>query len=1220
MQYLSNDLKQAIKNCLDQDKGLQVFKYYGFEPNNHKPQRENPFRQERTSSFFVNWYKDAFRFKDFGDNEAKGNAWDFLKRIEGLSDNQAVWERLAEIYNLAYSNQTALKSLPKLAKKTTFTPENDSKATLTHIAFRDFTPAELDFWQKKGQIDLPTLEKYGVKVVQSFELAYPQPTGEAKIWKKDNLKFIFAFEIVAGKVYKLYQPKELYRAYGKSKTSYLPNLAHAKEVLGENYRYAFGLDTLRENEPAILCGGEADCLALLAKGYNAFTMGAEEAKIPAFIAEKLAGKQIDFKTLRVLYDTDFTGYKHSQLLKKAYKTPILTLPKLALQKEKHLPKPAENDLCDYVGKFGWDSDLEICLAKKPFSKRGFTLPTVPQFKVEKYLGAYKEVITSFFLQNTKIQLAGDAGLGKTHTLLREIAPEMPNPVLFLVPYSIQVSQIEEEYKDLGHLLTCFQNKASQEDEELHFSQINVCTYDRAKQLFDKNPDFEVWIDESHLLTLAYPYRRQAIDHVLAIMEASPRAVMLSATPDYQFVRKEDYQLISFQRKNNPVFEVTRLAYQKREERNQLLGGLLSKGKSNGITVVRINDKKLALSYRDTLVKMGIYKREEIDFVFSMEEKNYHTKTHASLIKEGLIPEGIKLLFVSACFDCGINVYNQNITRLILFDMQSHDNSLDVAVQVSQRFRNMQKMELVIIKREKPTCLPDAQQAFYKRERQTQAFGELQLQNIRLAHQKYQQKMKYCLEKAAKPSYLKINTDLSKMYQVLQWNRKKQDFELNKAYLRCTNEVFLQENLGITEFYEWLAQEISIVEMPAQKEAENPAENGTFHEKLKAAHAEQKERMEKSFVNLLPELATENQQAFFETLHAQTKDIQLKEKILAQTPASLQNIKAQIKTNLVPVSASMEEAMEVGAKHTLSKRYFYLKELLFSPAENQRLLQNNIKEHQFQTLTREIGNHIKLKAYDELGEDVWVLAQDTILREEIQNLAFLRHTLACLPKAAPKEQKRSDKHTKQVEALQAALKSIEKEEKAMQAELKALETTPKTKTLQKKAMAKLQTIRKKGHRVTQQLEKTITQQTKSHIDAWELNELNAYLNALRGKAPQQHLRLNLRLVESLCHTQNFRKKTWDEASQTYQIKQYIHLKGMKNLEEVLTSFGLAEEEALSYQNRLSYQIQTDVSQYKQNLLSQNLSENIGKVHRDTIVNYIQPKQIVLNEKGYPMDWD
>jgi hypothetical protein len=146
----------------------------------------------------------------------------------------------------------------------------------------------------------------------------------------------------------------------------------------------------------------------------------------------------------------------------------------------------------------------------------------------------------------------------------------------------------------------------------------------------------------------------------------------------------------------------------------------------------------------------------------------------------------------------------------------------------------------------------------------------------------------------------------------------------------------------------------------------------------------------------------------------------------------------------------------------------------------------------------------------------------------------------------------------------------------------------------------------------------------------VHELNKYLNALQGKPTNQHLVINLRLVQSLFHTQNFRRKTWDEATQTYTTKQYISLHGAKTLEDVLQGFGLAGEESLAYQKTLVCQMQEDVARFRHALLDQNLSKNTNKGRELTIINYIQPKAMIidnfsknavlLNEMGYPADWD
>ena len=77
--------------------------------------------------------------------------------------------------------------------------------------------------------------------------------------------------------------------------------------------------------------------------------------------------------------------------------------------------------------------------------------------------------------------------------------------------------------------------------------------------------------------------------------------------------------------------------------------------------------------------------------------------------------------------------------------------------------------------------------------------------------------------------------------------------------------------------------------------------------------------------------------------------------------------------------------------------------------------------------------------------------------------------------------------------------------------------------------------------------------------------------------------------------------------------------MKNLSEVLQGAGLSIETSLAYEAHLRQQIQGDTEHIRQKL-AENLSKNTRKMHESSIVYYLQPKTIVLNENGYPASWD
>jgi hypothetical protein len=397
-------------------------------------------------------------------------------------------------------------------------------------------------------------------------------------------------------------------------------------------------------------------------------------------------------------------------------------------------------------------------------------------------------------------------------------------------------------------------------------------------------------------------------------------------------------------------------------------------------------------------------------------------------------------------------------------------------------------------------------------------------------------------------------------------------------------------------------------------------DNSFAISLKEAKEERKNWEQEALERLLPQFEETQQKAFFETLYAQSRDIHIKENILNQTPASLHDIREQQKASPLPASTHLEGAMETGLKHKLTRQYFQLKDLLFTQSQTQILLKAQRKDHDFWAMLKDIGNHIKLTACEQLGDEVWLLAQDTLIREEMHTLQFLQNELSKLPQATPKEQKKSAQYSEQARKLSEQIRTLEGEKKILEETLHTIAMKSKTKTQQQTLARKIQTKETQLQKARQQQARAEAQQQASYIHAWELNELNAYLNTLQGKARHQQMRVNLRLVESLCHTHTFRKKTWNEATQTYEVKQYISINGLKTFGGVLEGYGLPTHEAEAYLQKLAYQMTTDIQQIRQEARTHFLSKEYGKVHEASIVYYLQPKAVVLNENGYPADWD
>lgn len=258
--------------------------------------------------------------------------------------------------------------------------------TLSNITFKDFTQKELDFWQSKGQISEKTLNKLGVKSIASFEISENQNT----VFRAKDLNFVFAYPTNSEKSYKLYMPIESERpAYYKAKTGYLPNLEACREI-DANYEYTFGLNELKGNK-AVICEGEADCLALIEKGYNAFTLGAVKGFLSESITNQLRAKGINH--ISILFDTDFAGVTHSEKLKKElgfFDCEIIEIPRLKRQITDKDEKPTHNDICDYIGLYGFDEDLQHTILRSLVGAKKVVSPDLSKIQMEicKTIDAY----------------------------------------------------------------------------------------------------------------------------------------------------------------------------------------------------------------------------------------------------------------------------------------------------------------------------------------------------------------------------------------------------------------------------------------------------------------------------------------------------------------------------------------------------------------------------------------------------------------------------------------------------------------------------------------------------------------------------------------------------------------------------------------------------------------------------------------------------------------
>lgn len=1210
------DLWQALQSAMSQDGGLAVYRYYGFEPSS-QAQPFNPFREERTSSFFITKKFGKYIFKDFGDDSIKGDCFKFVKLYQNVDSKQA-FRILCHIYNLAEIDESILSYIPKNKKQAKNTHKQEVETTekiLQNITFKPFSAEELAFWQQKGNISKEALEANHVKSVLSFSLKIGQETKHFT-----NLRFVFAYEIVPQQCYKLYMPKKEYRVYAQSKTVFLPNLQPARQVFGQNYSYHFGLNTLDFSKEIILCGGEPDCLALKSLGYNAFTLGSEVAKIPDFIWQKIIEKQPK-PNLKILYDTDFTGMTNGQKLAKTYHFTQLILPKLFQQTQKQQPKPVLNDLCDYLQTYGHDADLQITLSKNIFQKQDLKLDQVPTLYINRYLSEKTDLLLNFIQKQEHVLIEGDAGIGKTFTILTEIAPKLTQPVLFVVPFAIQVQQIAQEYKDKVTDLVCFDNH----EDSLHKSigKINVCTYDKIQNIFQ--PDMHVFIDECHLLTSEYGYRTQAINAVNKVITQAQKVCMLSATPDYSFCQDKDFQLIRCKRHYSPAIQLN-VCHINENKKETLLKILLAKIQEHQLReqkrtlIIRLNHKSLARQLAQLLIDQNIFTKDEIDFVFSFKQKGKTTPTKEAIISKGTIPEQVKILFTTACFDCGINIQNTNIAEIISFETRYTDNCPDTLVQVIQRFRKLDKINILVCKPAKMqnrNPLPSLHS--FRKKMQQDAQNRIQL----LAYQQkiYLDKLKIqMIEFEKMPSYLKVNEDISANFKILTLNQEKQ-FIPNENYIRFAAKDFARKNMGTTEFLSLVQQALPNASCHIYNielwQTQLTTENTIQH--LKTI-AQQEKKLKDQAIEQITQTFAQHTETMLNTIYHTYQDLHLKQKI-AQCINPTQSHEAITIDQLLPASQTYNQADDLTVK--FAKRYFMLKELLLPKDKIPTILQKFSSDAQFGLLVKTLSNHINLYVQKELSYELPLVMTDP---RQIENTHFLNQLIDWIENdLTPQDftQKRTQTYQRQIESEKYDLKLLQYQRRNYQATWQSLTTTR-----QKRALGrKMQTIGKKIRKCYSNIQKLEQKLEKSYTQAIEINQLSQQINALRiHTTDKKEVKTNMRLLQTLFELKTEKKKIL-QPNGTLKEQVLVKIGKKLTLTEFLQKIGLTFAESQEYLLHLQYKIKEDKQKALDRLAQPSVSKKEQKAKEQPLDMNIITAPIALNlidssltDVAYPAFWD
>jgi hypothetical protein len=276
----------------------------------------NPFYDDKNGSLSIsfNSHSNQYLFRDFGNEEFQGDAFDFYARLEGLSTRQhfakIIDKVLQNVLNQKencnkntdhFSSSSKKGTKPEIMTKPEITPKDFVTKSLPKMEFCN----NFQYWEDlfpKIQHVKEKAHEFGLHSLKSISY------NDQKLQKISKLISIFAFE-VQKEAFKVYMPKS-----DKNKHWWIqkPTDLHSNFV-----------NLIKENEPVLICEGYKDAFSGYLHSFNVIPH--DNASIP--VDKKLIEMLLAKNCVPIFcFDNDEAGMKAAEKAEFTFKLPSLHLP------------------------------------------------------------------------------------------------------------------------------------------------------------------------------------------------------------------------------------------------------------------------------------------------------------------------------------------------------------------------------------------------------------------------------------------------------------------------------------------------------------------------------------------------------------------------------------------------------------------------------------------------------------------------------------------------------------------------------------------------------------------------------------------------------------------------------------------------------------------------------------------------------------------------------
>lgn len=313
---------------------------------------------------------------------------------------------------------------------------------------------------------------------------------------------------------------------------------------------------------------------------------------------------------------------------------------------------------------------------------------------------YNETIGS---DKKRILVQAPTGAGKSYGVraISKLAIEMNKfkKVIFIAP---NIGIGEQMAAELG-VTPINQNAKTKEREAAMKNDIIVATYNQLSKITQKlkrsgflKDDILIIQDEAHSCTESF--RSGVMDEAFNALDEAGKVIFLTATPKKGLVevlnidKVVKYNVINRAQKRLITHlsnDVTAVCFQ--------LKKILSESGVNEIIPIYINSENSINKVKTFLLEecglenkqIGTVTSEGVSQKGSFEDNNISQDVYNT----GLIPDGVRVVFITAVAEYGINILNTNIYNLFIWNNNNSKVSADSIVQISARFRRVNELNV-----------------------------------------------------------------------------------------------------------------------------------------------------------------------------------------------------------------------------------------------------------------------------------------------------------------------------------------------------------------------------------------------------------------------------------------------------------------------------------------------------------------------------------------------